>query len=277
VTKELVVSIAHELPGRLRLRLSSPSRAPAKLEQAVGSHPGFLSVQCSPVSGSVLVHHDVTAVRREEVVLRVALAYSLERGGSPVRVVPLGAHEEMSDGAWGAGLALVAAAAARWLLPLRAAAPLLQGGAALLTAGAVVQHGAEELRQRGQFDPEVLSLAYLVLGVLRGQALSAAALTWLATFGRHLGSPRRRGVLITPAPRDDGVVGWQVVVRPADTPGSGPNVRDALASLLRHGLGGFKSLEDGLLQQVRRLGNDHDDVLEGLGDLQLGIPLMVEG
>lgn len=276
MSPELVVTVAHELPGRIRLRLSRPSLTPAALEQAVGSHPGFTSVGCSPISGSVLVHHEPDVVRREEVLFRVALAFSLEHGGATVRLLPQGAHEEMSDSAYGAAAALLVAAIGRWFAPTRGATRWLEGGASLLTAWSVVQHGADELRQRGHFDPEVLSLAYLLVSLLRGQPLAAAALTWLATFGRHLASPRQRGVLLSPEALGAGQPGYRVVMRPASAQPGQRSWRDLLPALLRYGLGGMSSIEDSLLQRVRELSSDHDDVLEGLGDLQVGVPIQIE-
>ena len=58
--------------------------------------------------------------------------------------------------------------------------------AGLGTAWAVVDHAWKELRERGTFDPEVLSLAYLVTAFVRGNFLTASVVTWLASFGRHL-------------------------------------------------------------------------------------------
>ena len=70
--------------------------------------------------------------------------------------------------------------------------------AGLGTAWAVVDHAWTELRERRTFDPEVLSLAYLITGFVRGNFLTASVVTWLASFGRHLVATPPAGVQVRP-------------------------------------------------------------------------------
>ena len=74
--------------------------------------------------------------------------------------------------------------------------------AGLGTAGAVMDHAWKELRERGTFDPEVLSLAYLVTAFVRGNLLTASVVTWLASFGRHLVALPPAGVQVRPVEVD---------------------------------------------------------------------------
>ena len=54
------------------------------------------------------------------------------------------------------------------------------------TLAAVAEHGYQELHVRGSFDPEVMSVVYLINSVGKPGAVRASLLAWIITFGRHL-------------------------------------------------------------------------------------------
>jgi hypothetical protein len=62
----------------------------------------------------------------------------------------------------------------------------------------VLDHGWREVRERGYFDPEVLSLGYLVMAFFMGNFLKASVVTWLMTFGRHLLDAPRASIEVRP-------------------------------------------------------------------------------
>ena len=66
------------------------------------------------------------------------------------------------------------------------------------TLAAVVEHGYQELHVRGSFDPEVMSVVYLINSVGKPGAVRASLLAWIITFGRHLipHAPREQPYLI---------------------------------------------------------------------------------
>ena len=89
--------------------------------------------------------------------------------------------------------------------------------AGLGTAWAVVDHAWKELRERGTFDPEVLTLAYLVTALVRGDFLVASVITWLASFGRHLVEMPPTGVQVRPIEvrgRGNGQSRYEVMIGP---------------------------------------------------------------
>ena len=145
------------------------------------------------------------------------------------------------------------------------------------TAWAVVDHASKELRERGTFDPEVLSLAYLVTAFLRGNFLTASVVTWLASFGRHLVEVPQTGVQVRPVEmrgRENGEARYEVMIGPdADAPESA-RMLSALQALLQYamtggGAHGFRSL----LEELRDVSKVHGEVLEGFGRLRQGIPI----
>lgn len=50
----------------------------------------------------------------------------------------------------------------------------------------MAEHGYQELHARGSFDPEVMSVVYLINSIGKTNGMQASALAWALTFGRHL-------------------------------------------------------------------------------------------
>ena len=54
------------------------------------------------------------------------------------------------------------------------------------TLTAVVEHAYQELHTRGSFDPEVMSVVYLINAIGKPNGFQASLLAWIVTFSRHL-------------------------------------------------------------------------------------------
>ena len=50
----------------------------------------------------------------------------------------------------------------------------------------VVEHDYQELHTRGSFDPEVMSVVYLINAIGKPNGFQASLLAWIVTFSRHL-------------------------------------------------------------------------------------------
>lgn len=271
------VTIEHELPGRLRARLSHAVRDLPQLHRMLREHPGVALAQYTALSSSLLVRYDPDQVSAEEIVVRAAIALSLEHHVA-VRVLSQPRAREVSDTGFYAGVSLLAALAARVLRPYRVFVPALDRVASLATAGAVLQHGWLEYRRQGNFDPEVLMLTYLLTALLRGNALPAALFTWIATFGRHLARLPAPGVEIWPT--ELGRKGRQRQVEVVVTPDRAPPDKMAffglLPSMLMNALTGTApGPHASLIDDIKRVAQVHDSVLEGIGGFAQGIPLRI--
>lgn len=276
------VYVVHELPGRVRYRLSTPARDWADLAAQVLGHEGLEEVQTTPVSRSVLVRFDPDVVAREEIGFRLALAYSLDQGGGPVRLFTRKSAGEMTDSAFYSGVLLLVSLAARLSRQTSPTSQLLDTLAGVGTAGAVIAHGWQEAKRDGAVDPEVFSVVYLLIAMLRsgGAAVPAAAFTWLTTFARHLIQAPTAGVEIKPASictENNSGLPSEVVVSPV-VPASGATLALRLISSgLRYAVtGGAAGGTGALVQELTELTKHHGEVLEGLGDLRQGIPVRVQ-
>ena len=271
------VTIEHELPGRLRLRLSHAVKDLSQLRRMLLEHPGVGELQYPAISSCLLARYEPQEVSAEEIVVRVAIALSLEHNVA-VRVLSRPRAREVTDTGFYAGLSLLAALAVRLVRPYRGFAPTLDRLASLATAGAVLEHGWLEYRRKGNFDPEVLMVTYLVTALLRGNALPAALFTWTATFGRHLARWPSPGVEIRPSEisRKGRQRQVEVVVTPDRAPSDKMAFFGLIPSMVMNALTGTgPAAHASLIDDIKRVAQVHDQVLEGIGGFAQGIPLRI--
>lgn len=267
----LSVKIRHELPVRLRLELSHPLVDVKTFSVMLRSHHGIAPVSYTPAVRSLLLSFDPLKIRKEELLVRVALCLSLQYNQRPVRIEHGFPTETLTLSVAISGILLLAAAACRATGFHANRYRKLDRLAGLATGSAVLSHASQELRRRGAYHPEVASAAFLMVGMLRGNAFRAAILTWFTAFGRHLLEPLGQTLEVRPNVGDvHGEVeaaivpdtGWQSVLR-------------LLPELMRDLSGASRSHENLMekLQDVTRL---HDQVLDSLGPWNKGVTLRFE-
>ncbi len=271
----LSLTIVHRLPGRLRGRVSHPFRDPEMLTRHVSHHEGMLGLDYTPASGSVLITSDPDIVAQEEIVLRVALALSLDHDAAQVRVYSSPKTEQLAPSAVASGAVLLGAVVSRAAGGALPGADLAAGAATLWAA---LDHAWAEIRERGVFDPEVASAFLLAAAMLRGHSLPAALLTWFSTFGRHLVESPPSAVEVRPVQMAGGGDGprYEIAVNPVQAEPHGVPLLRIVPSLLWYSLtGGRASFASGLIHEMREVSKLHHSVLEGLGTTSGGFPLHV--
>lgn len=275
-TSKPILYIGHALPGRLRLRLSPALRDPARAIRSIKGHEGLHGAAYTPVSQSMLIHYDRHYIVQEEVVLRAALALALDQGAVPVRIVQRKDSPMSSPTALYAGLLIAMAGAMRLVRIPSEGLARFDWVAAAGTLGAVVDHGYREMRQKGYFDPELLSLAYLVSAFARGNVFSATVVTWLTAFGRHLLESPKPGALVRPiqTSRPGEEPHYEVVVGADSDVPEGERALSALQALLRYTFTGSTPSGD-LLNDFREISKVHDEMVEGLGGMGRHMPIRV--
>ena len=273
-----VVTVVHSLPGRVRTRLSVAPQDVQRMLAGVREHPGMESISFSPITKSILAKFNPHEISREEIALRIAFHLSLDCDSAPVRLL---AEPEQRPALGGS--ATVSAAALALSLAIRGL-NLAKGSpttwdylAGLGTAWAVVDHAWQELRERRTFDPEVLSLAYLVTAFGRGNFLTASVVTWVASFGRHLVALPPAGVQVRPVEvrgRGNGRSGYEVTIGPDVDAPERVRILSRLQGLLKYAMtGGGAHPFRTLLEELRDVSKVHGEVLEGFGRMPQGIPI----
>jgi hypothetical protein len=217
---------------------------------------------------------DPRKVTREEVVLRIALGLSLSLGDMPVAVLRSPESEVLTNSAASAGIVTGVALLLPWFSTGARVARTVQRLAAWCTGAAVLQHGWREIRERGYFDPEVLSLTYLLTSSFRGEHARGAAITWMLSFGRHLLAGAGEAVEIKPMQRESksgSPPRYEIVVVEGGSQ-QAPLFR-VLQSVVRYFSLAEGGGQPGLIKELRAVSSAHGEIVEGLGWMRNDIPL----
>jgi hypothetical protein len=273
----LTATIVHSIHGRMRLLLSDPPRNEEAILSGIKGHAGIVAVRYTTLMQSLLIEYDPQDVAKQELLIRVALAWSLDCGGVPVRVLSEQESRDLSGFELLAGALLVAAVGLRLVGGAAIQKNRMEWIAGLGTAGAVAGHGWTEWQKKGYFDPEVVSLAYLLVSLIKGNLLTASVFTWFTTFGRHLMPQAPVGVVIKPVLSKNTAAptaGGGVIVAPDESRRTVNRVARAVGAILQLAVtGGAKPASVGLIEEIREVARVHGEVLEGLGNGREDIPL----
>ncbi len=270
---DLSVTLLHELPGRIRMKLSAPPSDPKRFDQAIMSHDGLEGVQFNPISKSLLVTYTIGHLSTEEIVLRAAIALSMEHEYRAVQVHLGGGDEVMTDAAIIAGLMLLAAGGVQ-LFNKVGSTNWITKASGISVALAVGEHGWREAREHGYVHPEVLSVGYLLASWFRGNILRGATVTWVASFGRHLLQGPEKCIDVRPISKnykENEPRTYQISLVPQHP--RFPLLKWAHGTLGIFGLTGFGGTVDSLYKEIQNMAQAHDRVLEGLDLQPNGIPL----
>lgn len=185
-----VLSTIH---GRIRVQLEKPIRN----EGAFLKLPGVKGIRYNPRIQTLLCEYDAETIREEIMIVRLGAVYAAQTDAALLHVKH--SEEQGFSMAPSGYLALLCigldGVASLTASPFTTITHWIATGA---TVAAVVEHGYRELSVRGSFDPEVMSIVYLINSVGKPGAVRASLLAWIITFGRHLipRAPREQPYLI---------------------------------------------------------------------------------
>jgi len=273
----LKVKVVHSLPGRVRLRLSVLPDDAGKMIKTVKNHPGIENIGFSQVTRSVLLRYNPAETSQEELIIRVAVFISLENELQPVQVFSDTGVSEVSDTAFLSGFLILVSLASRIVPQLATWRNMFDWIAGVGTAYSIFDHGYEEFRERGNFDPEVLSVIYLLTSFSQGKFLPATLFTWIATYGRHLIRYSAQNVEIHPRRIADSPKNkpqYEVVIDPINKlPGKKMLFRFLPMLIMNAAMGDKGRIAGTMMDEIRKVSQDHGEVLEGFGKFRNGIPI----
>jgi hypothetical protein len=250
-----------------------------RMISAMMEHAGMLSVRYTPITGSVVVRYNPHEVQQEEIILRVAFFLSLDHEAVPVRVLAEPERQDLTDSSIYSAILLLSALASRLLVGKGTAALPFDRVAGASTALAILIHGWKEMRERGYFDPEVLSLGYLLTSFTQNNYLRSSLFTWFLTFGRHLVNLPEMGVTVKPleiGDKEGSDFRYELVVEPDTEMPESTRILGAFQALVKYVVtGGAPPGRRTLMEEIREVSKVHGEVLEGLGKIKGGIPIQI--
>lgn len=272
--------IIHQIPGRIRLKMNILPEDSKKMENTVSGHPGIYEVKISPVTRTLLLRFEPRTISQEELIIRAAVFLSLENDFCPIKIYSDIEVKEPSNMAFLSGFFVISALGIKLFKRFSKIHPMLDWIAGISTAYSILDHGHRELKERGNFDPEVLSVLYLLMAFVQGNHLSASLFTWVATFGRHLLELPSKNVEIVPKKVGGSKknMQYEVVVKPINRlPGKQMLFKFLPALIMQTSMGdSARVLQGTLLDEIKKVSEDHGEVLEGFGQLQNGMPIRIE-
>jgi hypothetical protein len=183
------IVILHKMYNRVRVKISLPIRNEEDVKNMIMSTQGINSFEYSPITKSILVYFDHSKIEVEEVLIKITIAFSKEYGLIPIDIISKHPTRDMPKMAFYAAISIAAASTSLTMKYNKNVQELLNWIAVGSTTGAVMDHAWMEIKKKGAFDPEVVSVMYLINSVFKGNFINSSALTWLTTFGRHIVSP----------------------------------------------------------------------------------------
>ena len=276
----IFIQVIHSLPGRVRVKLSKSPASAEEMIEMVKSHPGIFEIGFNPISQTTLIKFDTSETTQEELCIRIAVFLSLENELNPVRVYSDTEMIEISDSAFLSGFLIFLSLGARMLPQTRGITNILDWIAGIGTAYSIVEHGYEEFKEKGSYDPEVLSVIYLLTSFSQGKLLSANIISWIATYGRHFARFTSKNVEIKPRliPSENGQdKQYEVIINPLNSVPQRKMLFKFLPMVIMNAASGGKtSIEGTLFDEIRKVATDHGDVLEGFGKFKDGIPIRIQ-
>lgn len=278
---DLTILIAHSLPGRLRIRFSHPFRKEDNVENIIKRHPGTIFAAYTSLTQNLLVKYDPKDITTEEIIIRASLAFSKDYNLCPVHIQSAERGIVLGNLALYAGFGLAISHVLNLIFARSQKLRTLNMISGFTTLTAVLDHVYQDLKEKKQFHPEVFSLYYLILSLIRGNVLKGATITWFLTFARHL-VDMPAGSLVVKTVKSDSVCQaqnceYEITVSKKPTNLTMGNLLHILPQLALKTYRDINStLEDSLLQQIMAVAESHNEVIEGLENLKKGILLKVE-
>ena len=281
--ENLELAIAHQLPGRIRLKFSHSPKHSDQMVDHIQNHVGVESIKYTDTTKNLLVRFEQSEITHQEIILRAGLSLSMDYDMSPVRLRIQKKNQSFGNLSSVALAVLVANHA--WQLFSKKSGGLggFQMVSGATTLAAVMEHVVQDFRGKGYFHPEVFSVYYLLLSFIRGNILKGSTITWFTTFGRHLLEAPANTLLMTPDKTDPNCdihqCEYEVTVKIEENSNRLLKIVHNIPNML------FKAykdmnfslvLEDTFVKQMEDVAESHDDVIEGFGNINKGFYLKME-
>ncbi|WMJ81902.1 hypothetical protein RBU49_06550 [Clostridium sp. MB40-C1] len=180
------ILIMHTLPHRVRLKLSHPLRDEEKVIETMKDGDRIKAFTYNKITKSVIIEFDNVKTDLEETIIRLAIVYSKEYDMTPINIYSNSPTRDMPKIAYYSLLTILGASISKLLKPAKNIQELFNWLAVGTTVAAIGEHAYMEINKKGAFDPEVVSVMYLINSLSKGNFVIPSILTWITTFGRHI-------------------------------------------------------------------------------------------
>ena len=186
------MEVLSAIPGRIRVQLERPIETDAPFARI----NGVISCNYNPRIFTLTCLYDQSLTDEDKLIAQMGAVYA---GMVSTRLKHIKRSEEEGFSMAPSGYLALACIGLDWATGFTASSltSLTRWLSVGSTLAAVIEHGYQELHVRGSFDPEVMSVFYLLNSLGKPNGLQASMLAWIVTFGRHLipRAPREQAYL----------------------------------------------------------------------------------
>ncbi len=179
------LTILHSLPGRVRIHFSIPPNNFRTLRQQLLQDDRLREMTWSSVSQTSVIHYSHKDIELLHILKMITLFLADEYQRQPIYVQPNEAYR-FSPLTLLSAATIVSAAVIRYSAVNHQVSRLLSLAAVGATAASVIEHAYIEIKRTGSFDPDALSIVYLVNSARKGEYIQGSFFSWLVSFSRHL-------------------------------------------------------------------------------------------
>ncbi len=191
------IVIAHKIKGRIRIKLSHPLRNGEELMKNLVKKDEIYKANYTDITKSILIEYNPYRISEDEVIIRVIALYSKSYDMIPIRLIYESKKKNLPPMACYSLAMLGIGGISKYITMNQQISDFINWAVVGTTIGAIGEHAYNEINERGYFDPEVVSVMYLINSVTKGEFLLPSAVTWLTTFGRHLIELSYSGLMIS--------------------------------------------------------------------------------
>jgi hypothetical protein len=202
-----IITILHSIPGRVRIQFSHRPLKGENLAEKLTEDSRVFNARYTPLTATMVIQFNHRDIELLHILKRIVLQLSEEYNMQPVYIHVEGPNQ-LSPLTKASAVTILFAGLVYVMSPGTLIAKVFGTAAAITTAAAVLEHAMDEINHRGTFDPEALSIVYLVNSVASGEFVRGAFFTWLASFSRHLlHLPQHEGLKVSVVEGRDRVTG----------------------------------------------------------------------
>lgn len=190
------IVVVHKIKNRIRFKLSHSLRNIKLVENEFVNREGIKKFIYNDMTKSIVVEYNSELIKEEELIMRIIVMYSKNYGLTNIRLVYNSKKKSVPPMAYYSLLTFLIGGISKYIHMNKKMLEFVNWSVVGTTIGAIVEHASREINEKGYFDPEVVSVMYLINSVGKGKFLIPSMITWFATFGRHiLGMSYRRNII----------------------------------------------------------------------------------
>lgn len=181
------ITVVHAMHERLRLKLSHRLTDYEKAFEFTAEKGGIKGFHYNDTIKTLLIEYNAVCMDENEILIRFGIEYCRQTKAQNIKLrYPQKKDSSIPAIGYISLLFIFANLGIQWIGMGPITKNIMKWLTVTTTVGAIFEHGYKELNEKGAFDPEVMSIMYLIDSINKGKTNYSSAIAWAITFGRHV-------------------------------------------------------------------------------------------